>query len=237
MTQRFGTTICAALLLAGVMVETAAAQARGRGLPGGRGPRAAVAQPAQPVHRPPVFVGRPQVPIAGPRIFNGRPFAVARPHARVVIGQPYVGVYSPYLWSAPSYSVPAYAAPAYVAPTYFGPTAYSDPVYSAPAPDAATEQLVHEMQRLSQEIEQLRQQQALAAAPPPAPVPERPPVDIVLVFRDGHRLVIQNYAIVGQTLWVLDEKTSTKIPVSELDLDATQKENAGRGLRFPVLAR
>jgi len=155
-----------------------------------------------------------------------------------VIGQPFVGVYSPYVWNAPSYSVPAYAAPAYVAPTYFGPTtAYSEPVYSAPATDAATEQLTYQVQRLSQEIELLRQQQALAATPPPAPVPERPPVDIVLVFRDGHRLSIQNYAIVGQTLWILDERTSTRIPVSELDLDATQKENAGRGVRVPGLTR
>jgi hypothetical protein len=43
---------------------------------------------------------------------------------------------------------------------------------------------------------------------------------------------IQNYAIVGQTLWVLDEKLATKIPVSDLDIEATQQENHSRGMRF-----
>jgi hypothetical protein len=56
----------------------------------------------------------------------------------------------------------------------------------------------------------------------------------VLVFRDGHRMEITNYAIVGQTIWVLDERNSTRIPVSDLDVDATQKENRIRGLRFQV---
>ena len=193
MIQRFGTAILVALLLAGVMVETAAAQARGRGMPGGQGPRATVVQRAQPVQRPPVMIGRPRGPIAGPRVVNTRPFAVAprgpivgprvvntrpfavaRPHARVVIGQPFGGVYSPF-WNAPIYSVPAYVAPTYVAPAYVGPTTYAEPVYNSSAHDAATEELAQQVQRLSQEIEQLRQQQALAAAPPPAPVPPPAP--------------------------------------------------------------
>jgi hypothetical protein len=99
------------------------------------------------------------------------------------------------------------------------------------------------VQRLSREIEQLRQQQALAAAqqallvPPPPPEPERPAIPTVLVFRDGSRRTILNYAIVGQTLWVLDEQTSTRIPMSELDLGATQRENRGKGSRFPVIER
>ncbi len=56
---------------------------------------------------------------------------------------------------------------------------------------------------------------------------------IVLVFRDGHRMEIQNYAIVGQTLWVFEERVATKILLSDLDLDATQRENRGSGLRLP----
>jgi len=48
---------------------------------------------------------------------------------------------------------------------------------------------------------------------------------------------IQNYAIVGQILWVLDENAATKISVADLDLDATQRENRQRGLRFPLPQR
>jgi hypothetical protein len=103
--------------------------------------------------------------------------------------------------------------------------------------------LVGQVERLSREIEQLRIEQAEAAARqaaalsalPQEPAPPAPPT--TLIFRDGRRMSIQNYAIVGQTLWVLDEQNSTKIPLSELDLEATQKENRGQGVRFPLPAR
>jgi len=45
---------------------------------------------------------------------------------------------------------------------------------------------------------------------------------------------IQNYAIVGQTLWVFEERVATQISISDLDLDATQQANRSRGLRFPL---
>ena len=45
-------------------------------------------------------------------------------------------------------------------------------------------------------------------------------------------MMIENYAIVGQTIWVLDERTSVKISMGELDLAATEKENRNRGVRF-----
>ena len=45
---------------------------------------------------------------------------------------------------------------------------------------------------------------------------------------------IQNYAMVGQTLWVFDEKAAEKISINDLDLDATWKENRERGMRFPL---
>jgi len=96
-------------------------------------------------------------------------------------------------------------------------------------------ELAYQVGRLSEEIQQLREQQTLRQPQQPqSQTQSAPAVPTVLVFRDGHRVEIQNYAIIGQTLWVLDEKTSTKISISDLDLDATQKENRGRGLRFPL---
>jgi hypothetical protein len=58
----------------------------------------------------------------------------------------------------------------------------------------------------------------------------------VLVFRDQHTQEIQNYAIVGQTLWNFAPQRTQKIPLSELDLPATTKANDDRGLTFRVPA-
>jgi len=72
------------------------------------------------------------------------------------------------------------------------------------------------------------------AQAPPAPAQEQDPT--VLVFRDGHRQEIRNYAIVGQMLWDFGAKGTHKIPLSDLDLDTTRKLNDERGVDF-VLPR
>jgi len=124
---------------------------------------------------------------------------------------------------------------------------YSEPAYVAPSISEHTVELQYEVQRLQREIDDLRQQQSAAAVQPPPPTipqpapaaaPEqRPALPTVLIFRDGRRMMIQNYAIVGQTLWVLEERSSTRIAVSELDLEKTQTENRTEGVRFPLPAR
>lgn len=58
----------------------------------------------------------------------------------------------------------------------------------------------------------------------------------VLVYRDQHKQEIQNYAIVGQTLWQFNRGRTYKIPLSELDLPATQKANDDRGISFQIPA-
>jgi hypothetical protein len=58
----------------------------------------------------------------------------------------------------------------------------------------------------------------------------------VLVFRDQHKQEVQNYAIVGQTLWVFAPERTQKIPLTELDLPATSKANDDRGVDFHVPA-
>lgn len=54
----------------------------------------------------------------------------------------------------------------------------------------------------------------------------------VLVFRDQHQEQVQNYAIVGQTLWNFTSGHTQKIPLSDLDLPATQKANDAQGVEF-----
>jgi ribosomal 50S subunit-associated protein YjgA (DUF615 family) len=56
----------------------------------------------------------------------------------------------------------------------------------------------------------------------------------VLVFRDQHKREVQNYAIVGQTLWNFAPQRTEKIPLSDLDLPATAKANDERGVDFRV---
>jgi hypothetical protein len=65
-----------------------------------------------------------------------------------------------------------------------------------------------------------------------APAPDQP--QTVLVFKDGHQLEVENYAIVGSTLYDLTEGRRHKIPLSDLDLDATTKRNDERGIDFQV---
>ncbi len=56
-----------------------------------------------------------------------------------------------------------------------------------------------------------------------------------LVFRDQHVEEVRNYAIAGGTLWVLnDHQTGKKIPLAQLDLQATVKMNDDRGVDFQV---
>lgn len=56
----------------------------------------------------------------------------------------------------------------------------------------------------------------------------------VLVFRDEHKQEVQNYAIVGQTLWNFAPQHTQKIPLAELDLAATIKANDDNGVTFRV---
>jgi hypothetical protein len=118
--------------------------------------------------------------------------------------------------------------------------------YDSEVANSNINQLSSELQDLSSQVDLLREQDDMLraelerrAAPQPqpssgnvSPNPTEPPV--VLVFRDGHRTEIQNYAIVGQTLWILSDKRSTKVPLSELNLDETTKVNRDRGLTFSV---
>jgi hypothetical protein len=62
--------------------------------------------------------------------------------------------------------------------------------------------------------------------------PAEPQPVTVLVFRDQHKQEVQNYAIVGQTLWAFNPQHNQKIPVADLDLAATTRANDERGVTF-----
>jgi|HubBroStandDraft_5_1064220.scaffolds.fasta_scaffold11670_5 hypothetical protein len=72
----------------------------------------------------------------------------------------------------------------------------------------------------------------LAAAEPDEPVVVQP--STVLVFKDGHRSDVVNYAIVSDTLFDFAEGRSHKILLADLDLPATRKANEDRGVDFQI---
>jgi hypothetical protein len=97
--------------------------------------------------------------------------------------------------------------------------------------------LAEEMNQQSLAEQQMRQQSDPNAYAQPAPHPHQPErteavSPTVLVFRDQHKQEVQNYAIVGQTLWNFAPQRTEKIPLSELDIPATTKVNEDRGVSF-----
>ena len=99
--------------------------------------------------------------------------------------------------------------------------------------------LANEMNEQSLEEQRLREQgdqDAYARSAPPPPPHQTQATEAlpatVLVFRDQHKQEVQNYAIVGQTLWNFAPQHTQKIPLSDLDLPATTKANDERGVDF-----
>ena len=62
--------------------------------------------------------------------------------------------------------------------------------------------------------------------------PAAPPT--VLVFRDQHKEEIQNYAIIGQTLWNFAPQRTERISLATVDVPATVKANDDRGVTFRI---
>jgi len=118
--------------------------------------------------------------------------------------------------------------------SYYSPDVVSDEEPPAPVVEQDSS-LVNQVERLTDEVEMLREDQVAGDnMRPPAVAPqakaEEKPVAAVFVYRDGHLLESQNYAIQGQTLWVFAGQTTRKIPLADLDLDVTKKLNDDRGI-------
>jgi hypothetical protein len=67
---------------------------------------------------------------------------------------------------------------------------------------------------------------------PPEPVVAQPTT--VLVFKDGHRSEVVNYAIVGDTLFDFSGERARKILIADLDVAATQKANDAASVEFKL---
>ena len=115
-----------------------------------------------------------------------------------------------------------------------GPYLYSGPPQGQTPP---VEQTLHIIVDSAPQKVAPREQIADDQPPRPAPLaslPEaKPGVPTILVFRDGHKQDVTNYAIMGQTVYIFDNRTK-KIALADLDIPATVKANDDQGVEFQV---
>ena len=96
------------------------------------------------------------------------------------------------------------------------------------------QQIEQRIDALEDRLDQLMSQRYAPPQQPPQQSKAEPSRPAVLVYRDGHTQEVQNYAIVGQTIWVFSEQQAKKIPLSSLDLNATRKANQDREIDLPL---
>jgi len=119
--------------------------------------------------------------------------------------------------------------------------------YQAPPQQTVVEsdnsrELAYEVERLTDEVELLRDEDIRRNNESRAAVlqnqgslsAKEPPAYTVLIFRDGHKQSVQNYAVAGDTLWIITEQAAQKVPLSEIDIAATQQANSVNGVDFKV---
>jgi hypothetical protein len=164
----------------------------------------------------------------GGRPFGGRPFGgrAFRPRGPITLHSYPFGY--PYYSYVPSFS----EYPLFGGDESYGSEGYYQPPAEAAAPqDEERDELAEQVERLSDEVAQLRQQRAYGGyTRPSATRAEAAPT--VFVYRDGRQIQTRDYAILGNTLWVLGNETTRKIPLSELDLAKSKQVNDARGVDF-----
>jgi hypothetical protein len=114
----------------------------------------------------------------------------------------------------------------------------SDEPIQRSQPDAAAIVLGNEVSRLKTEVDRLKDQQnTLPVQQDNQEIPADQPAEpaTVIVLRDGHTVESTNYAIMNQTLWNFTARPVQKIPLSSIDLSASARANAERGVDFSVI--
>lgn len=136
------------------------------------------------------------------------------------------------------------------------PYAYPYPVPVAVEPDDQYAQEQQEQQPEGPGLTVFDRRSNVQPAPNPTPYPQRvveprvepsasgapvsPVVEelipVVIVFKDGHQQEIGNYAIVGDTIYDINNRVARKIKLADVDLPQTIQKNEDRGIDFAVPA-
>jgi hypothetical protein len=124
---------------------------------------------------------------------------------------------------------PFYSGPIFTAPTYITPGQTTQSIG-----DQTNEDLRSQVGQLTTQVQQLQAELAAARgqSTPTSAVQNVPAVTLIL--KDGRRIEAAGYALVGSTLWILNAQDATKISLSDVDVDATQKENQKRGINVVI---
>jgi hypothetical protein len=85
-------------------------------------------------------------------------------------------------------------------------------------------------------VPNFRSSRASAGSDSDSAAPDPPQEPTLLVFKDGHKLEVENYAIIGATLFDLTLGHPRRVALADLDLDATRKQNDDRGVIFQLPA-
>jgi hypothetical protein len=156
------------------------------------------------------------------RNYYGGPYGYGYRSGRRYGYFPYTYLSSPYYW--PFYDTDTYAS-------------YSSEPPPQEYPDSAMMdgELGQQVARLSDEVNQLRAEQystnRYRQNAPDAP-PDKP---VTLILHSGERVSVQNYAVMGGTFWDFSTDPARKIPVSNIDLQASARATAANGGEFPQI--
>jgi hypothetical protein len=121
-----------------------------------------------------------------------------------------------------------YSGPIFTAPTYITPDQTMQSIG-----DQTGEDLRSQVGQLRTEVQQLQTELA-AARGQSTPTSAAAQNAVTLILKDGRRIEAAGYALVGSTLWILNAQDATKISLSDVDVDATQKENQKRGINVVI---
>jgi hypothetical protein len=109
-------------------------------------------------------------------------------------------------------------------------------------PDPTTDALLRSQAALGAQVQRLTDQmngmmygQGYQQAPAAAQQQTPPPPPITVVLHSGEHLQVQNYAISADTFWDFTQRGTRKIPLSTIDLAASQKATEANGAEFPSL--
>jgi hypothetical protein len=98
-----------------------------------------------------------------------------------------------------------------------------------------------ELERLSAEVNRLRdspapsippQAPSQAAVAPGSPSPGAP---LILILQNGQQLKLQSYGVINQTLWDFSARPARSIPISDINVAASQRATEAVGGEFPAL--
>jgi len=134
------------------------------------------------------------------------------------------------------------------APFYYSYGEYGNSIFDTPPEepmvspdvDVMANLLGEQIQRLSAQVEQLRNEQRPAPPAPSASVEapqDAPPVvPITVVLRNGQQLQVSSYAVMNKVFWDFSQQPARRIPVDNIDVAASKKATEAAGAEFPELA-